>query len=84
MKLSVSSLKVLEPRVEAVESQQRAQGVRLEHIDRVVMSIQADIQKLEKIFGKLEVQRIADANVLKEILSVQQQMLGLLQAKASI
>jgi uncharacterized coiled-coil protein SlyX len=86
MKLSVSGLLTLESRMKAVEAQQRAQDARLEHIDRVVMSIQTDIQKLQKTFGALEpaisdlkLQRSADASVLKEILTTQQRMLSLLQ-----
>ena len=81
MKMSVSGLLTLEPRVKAVEAQQRAQDARLEHIDRVVMHIQSDIQKLQKTFGALEAQRISDAKVLSDILQTQLLMLSLLQPK---
>ena len=84
MKLSVSGLLTLEPRVKAIEAQQRAQDARLEHIDRVVMSIQADIQKLQRTFGALEAQRIADATKLDAILASQLRMLDLLQPKATL
>ena len=84
LKLSVSGLMTLESRMKAVEAQQRAQDARLEHIDRVVMSIQSDIQKLQKTFGTLELQRQQDGAMLTDILRTQHRMLELLQPKATL
>lgn len=84
MKLCVSGLLTLEPRVKAVEAQQRAQDARLEHIDRVVMSIQSDIQRLQKTFGALEAFRAADGQKLQSILDTQFRMLDLLQPKVAL
>lgn len=84
LKLAVSGLMTLESRMKAVEAQQRAQDARLEHIDRVVMSIQSDIQKLQKTFGSLELQRQQDGAMLTDILRTQHRMLELLQPKATL
>lgn len=82
--LAVSGLQTLEARVHAVEAQQRAQGARLEHIDRVVMSIQVAIQKLEKMFAGLETLRLTDAKKLDAIYETQVRMLDLLQPRVVV
>jgi prefoldin subunit 5 len=84
LKLAVSGLQTMEPRVKAVEAQQRAQDARLEHIDRVVMSIQGDIQKLQKTFSALETHRAEDRQILGTILETQHRMLDLLQPKVTV
>lgn len=83
LSLSVSGLLTLEHRMKAVEAQQRAQDARLEHIDRVVMSIQSDIQKLQKTFGNLEQQKAQDSRKLDDIYTVQMRLLDLLLPRES-
>lgn len=81
MKTSVSSLKTLPPRMTALEAQQRAADARFEHIDRVVMSIQLGMQKLEKSFAGIIEQHAADTAKLDVIHSMQIRMLDLMQKK---
>ena len=84
MQMSLSGLLTLGPRMEAIEAVQRAQDIRISHIDRVVMSIQSDIQKLQKVFAVLESQRAQDGLTLSSILETQHRMLELLQPKVTV
>jgi len=84
MQMSLSGLLTLGPRMEAIEAVQRAQDIRISHIDRVVMSIQSDIQKLQKVFSVLETQRAQDGLTLSSILETQHRMLELLQPKVTV
>lgn len=84
LQLSVSGALTLEHRMKAVEAQLRSHDVRMEHIDRIVMSIQHDIQKLQKNFGVLTEMRLADAKKLDDIHALQMRMLDLLQPKVTV
>lgn len=84
MKLSISNLNTLLPRVEAVETAQRATDARIQHIDRVVMDIQLNLQHLHKSVASVEASQAQYASKLDTILTHVQKVLGLLQPTATL
>lgn len=83
MRLAFSNLSTLLPRVEAVESAQRATDARIQHIDRVVMDIQLNLQHLHKSVNSVETAQSQNATKLDAILTHMQRMVTLMQTKTT-
>jgi len=79
--LKVDGIQTLEPRVAALENTAQAHAARLDHMNKVVMAIQVDVQKLSKQFAAGNAEQRAELAVLR---SMMQQTLDLLQPKVSL
>lgn len=81
LELKVEGITVLEPRVEALERTQSAHQARLDHMNKVVMAIQVDVQKLTKQVASYDERQ---SKKLDEISAKQDTLLALLQPKATL
>lgn len=79
LSMKVDGVATLEPRVEALESTTRAHSARLEHISKVMLDIQREIQKLDKSVAASNFEQNAK---LDGIAQLQYRILDLLQPKA--
>ena len=79
--LKVEGVQVFEPRIEALERTAQAHSARLDHMNKVVLAIQLDVQRLGR---KLDHMAGEHAAKLDTISAKQDQLLALLQPKATL
>lgn len=79
--LKLDAVGTLEPRIQALEATGRAHGAQLAHLNNIVLSMQADLQKLSKTLDKTNRETTAK---LDDIHGMQKRLLDLLQPKATI
>jgi hypothetical protein len=79
--LKVEGIQVLEPRVEALERTSTAHSARLDHMNKVVLAIQLDVQRLGRKLDHMAGEHTAK---LDQISNKQDQLLALLQPKVAL
>lgn len=77
--LKLDAVGTLEPRIQALEATSRAHGTQLAHLEKVVLAIQVEVQKLSKSWAQ---ESAKQAQKLDDIHGMQQRLLDLLQPKA--